>query len=327
MPEFPLRRLRRLRRTEPLRAMMRENRVELDELIAPMFVAPGRGVKREVSSMPGVFNLSVDRAVDEARALAELGVRAAILFGIPETKDEEGSGAWADDGIIQQAARAIKQAVPDLVLIADCCLCEYTSHGHCGPVAGGEIANDPALALLQRTAISQAAAGCDVIAPSGMMDGMVHAIRSALDAENFQQVPILSYAVKYASAFYGPFREAAASAPSFGDRRSHQLDPANYREALLEAETDVAEGADALMVKPGMPCLDLVRALRDRFDLPLAVYQVSGEYAMIHAAARNGWLELERCALESLMGFKRAGADMIISYFTRFFAEQQQRQS
>ncbi|MFC1601568.1 porphobilinogen synthase [Candidatus Sumerlaeota bacterium] len=320
MAQFPIKRLRRLRQGAGLRALVRETAVTTDDLVYPLFVVPGSGVAREVPSMPEVYNLSVDRLVEEARALADLGIRAVILFGIPEAKDADGSGAWAEDGIIQQAAAALKQAVPDMVVIADTCLCEYTDHGHCGPLHDGEVANDATLALLGRTAVSQAHAGCDVIAPSGMMDGMVAAIRQALDDDGFSHTPILSYAVKYASGFYGPFRDAAQSQPSFGDRRSHQMDPANVREALREAQADAAEGADMLMVKPAMPYLDVLAALRRECELPLAAYQVSGEYAMLHAAAQRGWLELDRVMDESLTAIKRAGADLILSYFAKRFA-------
>jgi porphobilinogen synthase len=322
MAEFPIKRLRRLRRTAGLRSLMRETIVSVDDLIYPLFIVAGTSVRKEVSSMPGVFNLSVDQAVEEARELVDLGLKAIILFGIPEKKDDEGSGAWINDGIVQQAARAIKQAAPELLIIADTCLCEYTAHGHCGPLDDGEVDNDRTLELLERTAVSQAHAGCDVIAPSGMIDGMVLAIRDALDEADYTDIPILSYAVKYASAFYGPFRDAAQSSPAFGDRRAHQMDPPNLREAVREAEADVEEGADILMVKPALPYLDVLALLRAEFDLPLAAYQVSGEYAMIQAAARNGWIDLDRIMNETLIAIKRAGADLILTYFAKRFAQQ-----
>lgn len=308
---------RRLRRTSSLRDLVRETRLHAADLVYPLFVCPGEGVRREVTSMPGVFNLSIDELVRECEAAAGLGLKAVILFGLPETKDEQGSEAWSDEGITQRAIRAVKQALPGLVVIADTCLCEYTSHGHCGPIERGEVANDPTLELLALTAASQARAGADIIAPSGMMDGMVAAIRAGLDHAGFAQIPILSYAVKYASAYYGPFREAADSAPQFGDRRGYQMDPANAREALREAELDVQQGADMLMVKPALPYLDIIRAVRERFDLPLAAYQVSGEYAQIKAAARLGWIDLDRTMLESLTSIKRAGADLILTYFAK----------
>ncbi len=308
---------RRLRRTSSLRDLVRETRLHAADLVYPLFVCPGEGVRREVTSMPGVFNLSIDELVRECEAAAGLGLKAVILFGLPETKDEQGSEAWSDEGITQRAIRAVKQALPGLVVIADTCLCEYTSHGHCGPIERGEVANDPTLELLALTAASQARAGADIIAPSGMMDGMVAAIRAGLDHAGFAQIPILSYAVKYASAYYGPFREAADSAPQFGDRRGYQMDPANAREALREAELDVQQGADMLMVKPALPYLDIIRAVRERFDLPLAAYQVSGEYAQIKAAARLGWIDHDRTMLESLTSIKRAGADLILTYFAK----------
>lgn len=308
---------RRLRRREPLRALVREARLAREDFVLPLFVCPGNGVRREIPSMPGVFNLSVDELVREATAAYELGIRGVILFGLPEAKDEMASGAYAEHGIVQQAARAIQRAIPDLVIIADTCLCEYTSHGHCGVVRGGEVLNDESLALLARTAVSQAEAGADVIAPSAMMDGQVGAIREALDGAGFEQVAIMSYAVKYSSAFYGPFREAADSAPSFGDRRAYQMDAANAREALREAELDYTEGADMLMVKPATAYLDIVRMVRDRFELPLAAYHVSGEYAMIKAAAQKGWIDEQRVMLETLTCIKRAGADIIITYYAQ----------
>jgi porphobilinogen synthase len=306
---------RRLRRTEALRAMVRETRLDPAQLVLPLFACPGEGVRREISSMPGVFNISVDLLAEEAIKAERAGVKSLILFGLPETKDATGTGAHVDDGIVQRALRTLEKAVPNMVLIADTCLCEYTDHGHCGPIANGEVDNDATLEILGRTAVSQAQAGADVIAPSGMMDGMIAAIRSALDEAGFTHVPVMSYAVKYASGFYGPFREAADSAPQFGDRRGYQMDPANAREAMREAELDVAQGADLLMVKPAIAYLDVIRAVRDRFDLPVAAYQVSGEYAMIKAAAANGWIDEQRVVDESLLSIARAGADIIITYY------------
>ena len=363
---FPVTRLRRLRRTEQLRNMVRETRLTPDAFVYPMFVCPGEGIRKEVRSMPGVFNLSVDEAVKEAREVYALGVPSVILFGLPDQKDDVATGAWADDGIVQQAARAMKREAPDLVLMGDVCLCEYMAHGHCGivkssatPMSLGaaardalkssgrgtvavesndekmgvidelasivataveakfEIDNDASLELLARTAVSQARAGIDIIAPSDMMDGRVAAIRRALDQAEFTNTPILSYAAKFASGFYGPFREAADSAPQFGDRRSYQMDGANVREAMREIELDVEEGADMIMVKPAMPYLDVIAAARERFDLPLAAYQVSGEYAMIEAAARYGWIERDRVMMESLQSIRRAGASMILTYFAK----------
>jgi porphobilinogen synthase len=308
---------RRLRWREPLRALVRETRLAREDFILPLFVCAGEGVRREVPSMPGVCNLSVDEVVREAAQAYEMGIRGVILFGLPASKDETATGAYAEDGIVQQATRAIRRAVPDLIVIADTCLCEYTSHGHCGVVREGEILNDETLELLARTAVSQAEAGAAMVAPSAMMDGQVGAIREALDDAGFEQVAIMSYAVKYASAFYGPFREAADSAPSFGDRRAYQMDAANAREALREAELDYAEGADILMVKPATAYLDILRAVRDRFDLPLAAYHVSGEYAMIKAAAQRGWIDERRVMLETLTCIKRAGADIIITYYAQ----------
>ena len=308
---------RRMRRREPLRAFAREARLVSENFILPLFSCPGENVRREVSSMPGVFNLSVDETVREAEAAYEMGVRGVILFGLPEQKDEMGSGAYSEQGIVQQAVRAIRRAVPEMVIICDTCLCEYTSHGHCGVVRRGEVLNDESLELLARAAVSQAEAGADIVAPSAMMDGQVGAIREELDGAGFEQTAILAYAVKYASGFYGPFREAADSAPSFGDRRAYQMDPANAREALREAELDYTEGADILMVKPATAYLDILRLLRDRFDLPLAAYHVSGEYAMIKAAAERGWIDEERVMLETLTSIRRAGADIIITYYAR----------
>ncbi|MCG3162172.1 MAG: Delta-aminolevulinic acid dehydratase [Acidobacteria bacterium] len=308
---------RRLRRTAALREMTRETRLDPANLIYPLFVCAGEGVRREIKSMPGVFNLSIDELVKECEGARRGGVSSIIIFGLPESKDEKGSGAFAEDGITQRAIRAVKREVKDLIVIADTCLCEYTSHGHCGVIEDGDVANDPTLEILARTAVSQAESGADIIAPSGMMDGMIAAIRAGLDAAGFTHIPILSYAVKYASAFYGPFREAADSAPQFGDRRSYQMDPPNVREALREAELDVEQGADMLMVKPALPYLDVIRAVRERFDLPLAAYQVSGEYAQIKAAGRLGWIDEERVMMESLIAIKRAGADLILTYFAR----------
>jgi porphobilinogen synthase len=297
--------------------MVREARLATTDLVLPLFVCPGAQVRREVPSMPGVFNLSVDEAVREATAAHELGIQGIILFGLPEAKDETASGAYADKGIVQQAVRAIGRALPELVLITDTCLCEYTSHGHCGVVRRGEVLNDESLELLARTAVSQAQAGAEIVAPSAMMDGQVGAIREELDRAGFDQVAIMSYAVKYASAFYGPFRDAAASAPAFGDRRAYQMDSANAREALREAELDYTEGADILMVKPATAYLDILRQVRDRFDLPMAAYHVSGEYAMIKAAAQQGWIDERRVMLETLTSIKRAGADIIITYYAQ----------
>jgi porphobilinogen synthase len=316
MPNL-IHRPRRLRRTPHLRALVREIQLAPNDLIYPLFVCAGERVRREVSSMPGVFNLSIDELVKEAEAAKRDGISSFILFGLPEHKDEQGSGAYAEDGIVQQAIRALKGEVKDSMIIADTCLCEYTSHGHCGRIEDGDVANDSSLELIAKTAVSQAQAGADIIAPSGMMDGMVGAIRTALDASGFTEIPILSYAIKYASAYYGPFREAADSTPQFGDRRSYQMDPANAREALREADLDVAQGADMLMVKPALPYLDIIKTARERYQLPLAAYQVSGEYAQIKAAGQNGWIDEERVMMESLIAIKRAGADMILTYFAR----------
>ena len=361
---FPVNRLRRLRRTETLRTLVRETRLTPETLVYPLFVCPGTGIRKEVRSMPGVFNLSVDEAVKEVRATRALGVLSVILFGLPEKKDEVATGAWAEDGIVQKAARAIKSEVRDVLVMGDVCLCEYMSHGHCGIVAQAgrphslgaaardvskamaiavkgpkekqkvieqmaaaaaraaaqpeyEIVNDASLELLARTSVSLARSGVDIIAPSDMMDGRVGAIRAALDKAGFENTPILSYAAKFSSGFYGPFREAADSAPQFGDRRSYQMDPANVREAMREIELDVEEGADMIMVKPAMPYLDVIAAARDRFDLPLAAYQVSGEYAMIEAAARNQWIDRERVMMESLICIRRAGASIILTYYAK----------
>ena len=320
-PSFPATRLRRLRRTGRLRSLVRETRLDLADFVMPLFVCPGEGVAHPLEGLPGIAQRSIDELVEEVETLAALGVSAVLLFGIPEEKDEEASGAYDEDGIVQRALRELRLRFPDLVLATDVCLCEYTSHGHCGVVRGDEIDNDASLELLARTAVSHAEAGADTVCPSDMMDGRVGAIRAALDDGGFEQIPIVSYAAKYASAFYGPFREAAESAPSFGDRRGYQLDPANVREALRECELDVREGADALLVKPALPYLDVVRAARERFELPVGAYNVSGEYAMLKAAARDGWLDERQAALESLTAIKRAGADFIVSYWTKELAE------
>lgn len=314
---FPAVRLRRLRRTTALRELVQETRLSVKDLIYPLFIIEGRGTRQEIESMPGQYRWSLDLLPAEVEAIARLGIRAVLLFGIPAHKDEVGSGAWAEDGIIQRAVKVIKGLVPDLTVICDVCLCEYTSHGHCGVVRDGYVQNDETLELLARTAVSQAAAGADIVAPSDMMDGRVGAIRRALDEAGFGQVAIMAYSAKYASAFYGPFREAAGSAPQFGDRRAYQMDPPNVREALREVELDIAEGADIIMVKPALAYLDVIRVARQRFDHPLAAYNVSGEYAMVKAAARNGWLDERRAALEILYGIKRAGADLIITYHAK----------
>lgn len=347
---FPVTRLRRLRRTEAMRNFVRETRLTPDSFVYPLFICPGEGVRNEVRSMPGVYNLSVDEAVKEAREVKSLGIPSVILFGLPESKDEQATGAWIDDGIVQRAARAIKAEVPDLLLMGDVCLCEYMSHGHCGIVRKAkrrengqraviardreaavammentavavadeyEIVNDDTLQILAKTAVSQARAGMDIIAPSDMMDGRIEAIRVALDNEGLENTPVLSYAAKYASGFYGPFREAADSAPQFGDRRSYQMDPPNALEAMREIELDLAEGADMIMVKPAMPYLDIIRMARDRFDVPLAAYQVSGEYAMIEAAGRNNWIDRDRVMMEALTSIRRAGASIILTYFAK----------
>jgi len=300
-----------------LRALVRETSLAPEDFILPLFACAGAKVRREIPSMPGVHNLSVDEIATEAAAAAELGVKSVILFGLPETKDEAGSGAYHENGIVQQAVRAIRAAAPGLVIVTDTCLCEYTSHGHCGVVRDGEVLNDPSLELIARTAVSQAEAGADVVAPSAMMDGQVGVIRDALDDAGFDQVAIMAYAVKYASGFYGPFREAADSAPAFGDRRAYQMDAANAREAMREAELDYAEGADILLVKPATCYLDIVKTLREEFDAPIAAYHVSGEYAMIKAAARNGWIDEQRVMMETLTSIKRAGADIILTYYAR----------
>ena len=321
--EFPISRMRRLRRTESIRALVRETHLEPGALILPLFLCPGEGIRREIGSMPGVFNLSIDEAVKDAEAAASLGIGGLLLFGLPESKDEQATGAWDDDGIVQRGLRALKasSAAKKLVLMADVCLCEYTSHGHCGIVKKQgdeyEVENDSSLALLAKTAASLAHAGADVVAPSDMMDGRVAAIRDVLDDEGLEAVPILSYAAKFASAFYGPFREAADSAPQFGDRRSYQMDGANLREAMLEIELDLGEGADMILMKPAMPYLDVIHAARERFDVPIGAYQVSGEYSMLHAAFARGWLDPQRAMLESLLSIRRAGAGFIVTYFAQ----------
>jgi porphobilinogen synthase len=315
---FPVTRLRRLRRTAVLRALVRETRLDLDDFVLPLFVGPS---SLRNDALPALGRVSVEDAPEEAERLGRVGVRAVLLFGIPEQKDDEGSEAWDSDGVVQRALRELRPRFPDLLLLTDVCLCEYTAHGHCGVVHEGEVANDETLELLARTAVSHVEAGADAVCPSDMMDGRVGAIRAALDDAGFEATPIVAYSAKYASAFYGPFREAAESAPAFGDRRGYQMDPANVREALRECELDLAEGADVLMVKPALPNLDVIRAVRDRFDVPLAAYNVSGEYAMVKAAAARGWLDERQAALESLTAIKRAGADLVISYWTGELAE------
>jgi len=314
MSSYPGVRLRRFRRTGALRGLVRETRLDLEAFVMPLFVAPS-SLPNE--ALPGMARFSVDDVVPEVEELVRGGVQAVILFGVPEEKDEQATGAWEDDGIVQQALRALRPRFPELVLMTDVCLCEYTSHGHCGVLVDGEVHNDQSVELLARTAVSHVEAGADVVAPSDMMDGRVGAIREALDAQSFESTPILAYSAKYASAFYGPFREAADSTPSFGDRRGYQMDPANVREALRECELDVDEGADAIMIKPALPYLDVIRAAREAFDVPIAAYNVSGEYAMIRAAAQAGWMDERQAALESLTAIKRAGADLIVSYWTK----------
>jgi porphobilinogen synthase len=314
MSGFPVTRMRRLRRTSALRALVRETALDAGDFIYPLFVTEGRGQRVEVSSMPGVYQLSVDQAARTVRELDGSGIGAILLFGIPAHKDAVGSQAYACDGVIQQAVRAIKDARPDMPIVTDVCLCEYTDHGHCGVLEGEEVANDPSLELLARMAVSHAEAGADLVAPSDMMDGRVGAIRRALDGSGHVNTPIMAYSSKFASGFYGPFREAAESTPQFGDRRGYQMDPANGREAMRETELDIAEGADVIMVKPALAYLDLVRRVSERFDLPIAAYNVSGEYSMVKAAAQNGWIDERRVVMEILTGIKRAGADMIITY-------------
>ncbi len=314
------RRLRRLRRSEAMRALVRETRLAPEMFMLPLFICSGEGVRREVSSMPGVFNLSVDEAAREVEAARAEGIRSVILFGLPDDKDDIGSAAYDPEAPVQSAVRAIKRAAPDVLVATDVCLCEYTDHGHCGIIIDGEIANDPTVDQLVRAAVSHAAAGADIVAPSDMMDGRVGAIRQALDERGFENTAIMSYAAKYWSSFYGPFREAAASAPKFGDRRSHQMDPANVAEALREVEQDIQEGADIVMVKPALPYLDVVARVKDAFHYPTAAYHVSGEYAMLKAAARNGWIDEERAMLETLTSIHRAGADIILTYYARVAA-------
>jgi len=317
MSRFPAYRPRRLRRSEALRRLVRETRVDAAQLVQPLFVVPGRGVEKPVASMPGIAQRSVERTAEECRRLRDLGVPAVILFGVPERKDARGSGATDPDGIIPRALGAIREAAPGLLLVTDVCLCEYTDHGHCGLVKDGDVDNDPTLQLLAGEAVAHARAGADVIAPSDMMDGRVGAIRKALDAAGFAHLPIMAYAAKFASAFYGPFRDAAESAPQFGDRRSYQMDPANAEEALREVALDIEEGADIVMVKPALPYLDIVRRVKERFGYPVAAYHVSGEYAMVKAAAERGWIDEARVVEESLVAIRRAGADIIITYFAQ----------
>ena len=314
---FPIHRKRRLRVSEPMRRLVRETHLEPSQFVLPLFACPGEGVRREISSMPGNFQLSIDELVKECEATHALGVGGVILFGIPDTKDEIASGAYDDNGIVQQAIRAVKKAVPGLLVITDVCNCEYTSHGHCGKIVDGEVDNDATLVWLAQAAVSHARAGADMVAPSDMMDGRVAAIRRSLDHFGFANTPILAYAAKFASVFYGPFREAAESTPQFGDRRSYQMDPSNGREAMHEMELDLEEGADMLMVKPAMPYLDLIRMAKDRFPVPIGAYQVSGEFSMIMAAAQKGWLDLDRAMMESLTSIRRAGADIILTYFAK----------
>jgi porphobilinogen synthase len=315
--EFPRLRLRRLRRSEALRALVRETKVDVGDLIYPIFVVEGDKVKQEISSMPGLYRISNDLLPKEVEEITSLGIPAVILFGIPRKKDETGSSAYHPKGVVQQAIRTVKKTTPDLLVITDVCLCEYTSHGHCGVVVNDYVDNDKTLELLAKTALSHAEAGADIVAPSDMMDGRVKSIRQGLDGNGFQDIPILAYAAKYASCFYGPFREAAESAPQFGDRRSYQMDPSNWREAMREIEQDIVEGADIVMVKPALPCLDVIRKARDTFNYPLAAYSVSGEYAMVKAAAQQGWLDERGVVLEMLTAIKRAGADIIITYYAK----------
>jgi porphobilinogen synthase len=318
---FPEYRPRRLRRTENIRSLVRETHLTIDDLIYPLFICEGKNIKQEIKSMPEVYRFSIDKALEEIKEATQLGIKAVLLFGIPDKKDEVGTSAYIENGIIQKAVRAIKDKFPELIVITDVCLCEYTSHGHCGIIKNGEVDNDLTLEVLAKIAVSHAKAGADIVAPSDMMDGRVGRIREALDEAGFSHVAIMSYAVKYCSAFYGPFREAAESAPKFGDRRSYQMDPANSREALREASLDIEEGADIIMVKPAMPYLDIIKMLRNEFNYPLAAYQVSGEYAMIKAAAKLGWLDEEKILWESLISIKRAGADLIITYFAKKIAK------
>ena len=319
---FPITRMRRLRKNEHLRRMVRETSLSVDDLILPLFVCPGKGVKNEIQSMPGNYQMSVDLLVEECRTVAALGIPAVILFGIPEHKDEMGTEAYSDDGIVQRAIRAIKDATSDLMVITDICLCEYTSHGHCGVIREGEVDNDPTLELLVKEALSHVRVGADMVAPSDMMDGRVGAIRKALDAERYSHIPIMSYGAKYCSCFYGPFREAAESAPQFGDRRSYQMDPANSDEAVREVALDIEEGADIVMVKPALAYLDVIYQVKTKFGCPVAAYNVSGEFAMVKAAGKAGWIDEERAMMEMLLSIKRAGADLILTYFAKDVAEQ-----
>jgi porphobilinogen synthase len=314
---FPTHRLRRLRASESLRGLVRETRLHPGQFILPLFVCPGEGVKREIGAMPCNYQMSIDQIVRECEEVRSLGIGGIILFGLPESKDEMATGAYDDNGIVQRAIRAIRAEVPGLLVMTDVCNCEYTSHGHCGFIKDGDVDNDTTLQWLAKSALSHARAGADIVAPSDMMDGRVAAIRQALDANGFEKVPVLSYAAKFASVFYGPFREAAESAPQFGDRRSYQMDPGNAREAMREIELDLEEGADMIMIKPAMPYLDLIARARDRFDVPIAAYQVSGEYSMIMAAARNGWIDHDRAMMESLTSITRAGAGIILTYFSK----------
>ena len=317
MAVFPQLRLRRLRRSEALRTLVRENRVEVSDLIYPMFIAEGKGIKQEITSMPGIFRYSPDQLSSEVEEVARLKIPAVLLFGIPEHKDETGSSAYHPEGVVQEAIRAIKTTVPELLVVTDVCLCEFTSHGHCGIVTNGSIDNDQTLPLLAKMALSHVEAGADIVAPSDMMDGRMKVIREALDEKGYGHIPILSYAAKYASSFYGPFREAAGATPQFGDRRSHQMDPPNVREALREVEQDIAEGADIIMVKPALAYLDVIREVRNTFNYPLAAYNVSGEYVMVKAACQQGWLDERRVVLEILTAIKRAGADIILTYHAK----------
>lgn len=314
---FPVTRLRRLRRNANFRRLIRESSISADDLIFPMFVIHGENVRNPVPSMPGVFQLSIDNLVADIEEVVSLGIPAIILFGIPETKDEVGSSAYDENGIIQRAIRAVRSAYPDLVVITDVCLCGYTDHGHCGPIRGGQVENDRTLDLIAKTAVSHARAGADMVAPSGMMDGQVKGIRAALDSEGFQHIPIMAYSAKYASSFYGPFRDAARSAPKYGDRKGYQMDPSNSDEALREVALDIQEGADIVMVKPALPCLDIIWRVKKKFGWPVAAYNVSGEYAMVKASAQMGWIDEKRAVLEILAAIKRAGADMILTYFAK----------
>jgi porphobilinogen synthase len=314
---FPTHRLRRLRTTPAMRDLVRETHLHPSQFILPLFVCPGEGIRREIGSMPGNYQLSIDELIKECAEVQALGIGGVILFGLPETKDEMASGAYDDNGIVQKAIRALRREVPGLLIVTDVCNCEYTSHGHCGYIIDGDVDNDTTLQWLAKSALSHARAGAHIVAPSDMMDGRVWAIRQALDANGYEKIPVMAYAAKFASVFYGPFREAAESAPQFGDRRSYQMDPANGREAMREIELDIEEGADMIMVKPAMPYLDLIRQARDRFEVPISAYQVSGEFSMIVAAARNGWLDHDRAMLESLTSIRRAGAGVILTYFAK----------